>query len=55
MDRKRCANDTLRSRIRKNRVISKFKGNSIQNNSDSSDAGMYTNFDNIFFKIYYNF
>ena len=39
MDRKRRANDTLRSRVRKHRVISKFKKNSIQNHSDSSDGG----------------
>ena len=37
MDRKRRANDTLRSRVRKHRVISKFKENSIPNHSDSSD------------------
>ena len=35
MDRK-CANGTLRSRIRKLCVISKFKKNSIENHSDSS-------------------
>ena len=39
MDRKRCANDTLRSRVRKHRVISRFKENSIQNHSDSKDGG----------------
>ena len=38
MDRKRHANDTLRSRVRKHRVILKFKENSIQNHSDSSNG-----------------
>ena len=39
MDRKRRENGTLRSRVRKHRVISKFKEDSIQNHSDSSDGG----------------
>ena len=39
MDRKRRANDKLRSRVRKHRVISKFKQNLIQNQPDSSDGG----------------
>ena len=39
MDRKRRANDTLRSQVRKHRLIQKFKENSIQNHCDSSDRG----------------
>ena len=39
MDRKHHVNDTLRSRVQKHRVISKFKENSIQNHFDSSDDG----------------
>ena len=44
MDRKRCANDILRSRVRKHRVIPKFKENSIQNYSDWSDGGKVNKF-----------
>ena len=39
MDRKHCANEELRSRVRKCRVIFKFKQNLIQNQSHSSDKG----------------
>ena len=38
MDRKRRINDTLRLRIQKHRVNSKFKENSIQNHSNSSNG-----------------
>ena len=37
MDRKRCANDTLRPWVRKHRVLSKFKENSIQNHTQKKD------------------
>ena len=39
MDRKRLVNDKLRSRVRKHRVISKFRENLIRYQSDSSDGG----------------
>ena len=44
MDTKRRANDILRSRVRKHRVISKFKENPIQNHSYSSDSGKVDKF-----------
>ena len=39
MNRKRLVNDTLRSRVRKHRVISKLKETLLENHSDSNDGG----------------
>ena len=52
MDTKCRANDTLRSQVRKHRVIPKFKENSIQNHSDSIGLKFVTSRVTHFFSSY---